>query len=310
MPTPGSFGGAELRRVAVIDSGVDSDHPCFTGSRVTKRALRPSCVGVEEVPATAPTNRHGTAVAGLVAMAGPVDLLSITVLDEALRGRGDVLARAIKQAAAMDAELIVASMVTHSDRFLPELYDAVRTAVSRGSRVLAPVQGDAESCLPAALPGVIRVSACERNPRMPPVWHSEFECEAFGGPQFAPSRDGGMGFVRGVSFAVPRVAASLVAPHEQRQLHIDNPAPKANARDVGALTEALCDLAAELYPIDHLFRYRWLRDHGGVPEREGWSFVTEAASLAGVSLGPDDVWGESLESVDLLAAALLRKRQT
>jgi subtilisin family serine protease len=85
-------------------------------------------------------------------------LLAIRVLDAGLRGDHRVLARAIALAAARGARLINVSMGTTDPRAEPHLAEAVLTARTHGSTVVAavPVGGHG---WPADLPGVLGVVA-------------------------------------------------------------------------------------------------------------------------------------------------------
>ena len=78
------FGDADGRgvRVAIIDSGVDADHPALTGRTVRRLRveLRGDAAAVVDDPQAGDLVGHGTACAGIVAGIAPaVDLISIRV---------------------------------------------------------------------------------------------------------------------------------------------------------------------------------------------------------------------------------------
>ncbi len=91
------FSGAGIT-VAVLDSGVDTDHPDFAGALVDEHCICPGCCpngqGVQTGPGAAEDdNGHGSLVAGVVlsrgnvasiGMAPAADLVAVKVLDDGL----------------------------------------------------------------------------------------------------------------------------------------------------------------------------------------------------------------------------------
>ncbi len=173
--------------VAVLDTGVDADHPDLVGSVLDGRDF----VGIGAGPGDPEWAAHGTAMAGIIAghghgaddesgvlgVAPEAEILPVRVLledddparDEARDARGDALADGIRWAADQGADVINLSLgddseSAHAD---PEEDAAVRYALSRGAVVVASAgnggeEGDPVS-YPAGYPGVIAVAAVDRS---------------------------------------------------------------------------------------------------------------------------------------------------
>ncbi len=148
-------------RIAVLDSGIVA-HENLPGG-VKSVAIEPFPDNPAEI------HGHGTAVASLIAGAGPlapgvapaVELISIRVTDA--RGTADSFTIAAGMLAAMDegAHIINLSMGTYEDS--PLMAEAVRMAQERGVVVVAASgnDGQEDAAYPAAYPGVISVGAVD-----------------------------------------------------------------------------------------------------------------------------------------------------
>src|SRR5215210_3635228 len=95
----GGSGGAGVK-VAVIDSGIDADHPAIGGQVSGYVAITEGPEGL--VYDTAPHRDlygHGTACAGIIrAVAPECELYSVQVLNKMLSGRGPVFAAGVRWA--------------------------------------------------------------------------------------------------------------------------------------------------------------------------------------------------------------------
>ncbi|MGK5630196.1 type VII secretion-associated serine protease mycosin [Streptomyces sp. URMC 123] len=178
--------------VAVLDTGVDDQHPDLTGQVLPGRDL----VGFGAGRGDRPWARHGTAMAGIIAghghgpggtdgvlgVAPEAKILPVRVILEEsdpdrsrARGlRGGALADGIRWAADNGADVINLSLGDDSRSAHPEPAEdaAVRYALAKGSVVVASAgnggqDGDRAS-YPAAYPGVIAVTAVDRNGRRAP----------------------------------------------------------------------------------------------------------------------------------------------
>jgi hypothetical protein len=202
-------------------------------------AGHPSLGNVEQhgfaIGAPAPS-AHGTAVASLIAGRAPLRSAApgATLLVADVYGRdpkgGNALAiaRALGLMAQRNVKVVAMSLVGPSN---PLLARAVARCQARGMHIVAPVGNDgpaAPPAFPASYKGVIAVTAVDRRNRPLPEagrpLHLDFA--APGADINAAAPDGGLGPVRGTSFAVPLVAGRLAG----RSLA----ALQAEARDLGA----------------------------------------------------------------------------
>lgn len=177
--------------VAIVDSGIDGDHPEFKG----KIALARSFVGGK---ATVDQQGHGTFVAGMIAarhdglgiagIAFPAQLLVAKVVgpDRSISLEAEV--RAIRWAADKGARVINLSLGgirsprnPDEDTFSPLEAAAIAYAYRKGAVLVAAV-GNADQAprrpwpwanYPAALPHVIGVSALARDGSVPSFSHRD-----------------------------------------------------------------------------------------------------------------------------------------
>jgi subtilisin family serine protease len=163
-PTLGVATGDDIQ-VAILDSGVDLEHPAFgdrlvilPNSDMISDTAFPDDIG----PGLA--WGHGTHVAGVIhAIAPSAQLLPIRVLDPQGRGNTFVLAYAIEYAVNQGADVINLSL--GADCGSQILDDVIADAIARGIVIVAAAGNDASitpNC-PAALPGVISVAAVEET---------------------------------------------------------------------------------------------------------------------------------------------------
>ncbi|MBR7673180.1 type VII secretion-associated serine protease mycosin [Streptomyces daliensis] len=173
--------------VAVLDTGVDADHPDIKGSVMEGKDF----VGMGAKKGDREWARHGTAMAGIVAghghgkgrkqgvlgVAPEAKVLPVRVLLEesdpdrkkARNARGGALADGIRWAADHGADVINLSLGDDSDSAHPEAREdaAVRYALRKGAVVVASAGNGGEDgdhvSYPAAYPGVIAVAAVDRR---------------------------------------------------------------------------------------------------------------------------------------------------
>jgi len=172
--------------VAVLDTGVDAEHPDLAHSVLGGRDF----VGMGARRGDRAWARHGTAMAGIIAghghgrggrlgvmgVAPEARILPVRVLLEdsdsqrkkARDARGGALADGIRWAADKGADVINLSLGDDSDSAHPEAREdaAVRYALRKGSVVVASAGNGGEEgdhiSYPAAYPGVIAVAAVDR----------------------------------------------------------------------------------------------------------------------------------------------------
>ncbi|MFI1258464.1 type VII secretion-associated serine protease mycosin [Streptomyces netropsis] len=172
--------------VAVLDTGVDEEHPDLKGQVLPGEDL----IGFGARRGDRAWARHGTAMAGIIAGRGHGDdnadgvlgiapeakILPVRVILEdkdparprARTARGGALADGIRWAADHGADVINLSLGDDSDSAHPEPREdaAVRYALSKGAVVVASAGNGGEHgdhvSYPAAYPGVIAVAAVDR----------------------------------------------------------------------------------------------------------------------------------------------------
>ena len=201
--------------VAVLDTGIDLSHPEFAGRVVAGPDF------VDGGTVSGDPNGHGTHVAGIVAaavdgsgvegLAPGMVLLAVRVLDET--GYGDDAWVAAGVDWAVDAGVDVINLSLGSDVDHPGLRPAVARAVAADVVVVAAAGNDgpaAEPMFPAALPGVLTVSASDPAD-FPPLFSasgSHVDLLAPGAAIFSTIPDGGFGWMSGTSQSAPFVSAA------------------------------------------------------------------------------------------------------
>ncbi|MFF3318464.1 type VII secretion-associated serine protease mycosin [Streptomyces sp. NPDC003035] len=172
--------------VAVLDTGVDADHPDLAGSVLTGKDL----VGFGAEQGERAWARHGTAMAGIIAghghgpgrqdgvlgVAPKVKILPVRVIlegtdkarDKARKTRGTALAEGIRWATDHGADVINLSLGDDSKSAHPDAGEdaAVQYALAKGVSVVASAGNGGEKgdhiSYPAAYPGVVAVTAVDR----------------------------------------------------------------------------------------------------------------------------------------------------
>ncbi|WP_328402615.1 type VII secretion-associated serine protease mycosin [Streptomyces sp. NBC_00390] len=172
--------------VAVLDTGVDDQHPDLAGSVLPGKDL----VGFGAERGDRAWAHHGTAMAGIIAAHGhgfgnesgvmgiapEAKILPVRVIleggdksrDRARKTRGTALAQGIRWAADHGADVINLSLGDDSKSAHPDAGEdaAVQYALSRGAVVVASAGNGGEKgdhvSYPAAYPGVIAVTAVDR----------------------------------------------------------------------------------------------------------------------------------------------------
>jgi type VII secretion-associated serine protease mycosin len=172
--------------VAVLDTGVENDHPDLVGNVLTGKDM----IGFGAVRGQRPWARHGTAMAGIIAghghgvgngdgvmgIAPEAKILPVRVILEdgdparsrARNTRGNALAEGIRWAADHGADVINLSLGDDSASAHPEAGedDAVQYALKKGAVVVASAGNGGEKgdhiSYPAAYPGVIAATAVDK----------------------------------------------------------------------------------------------------------------------------------------------------
>ena len=151
-------------RVAVVDSGIDADHPAVGGVAGAVEVLvdddDPDDVTVVEGPHE-DLYGHGTACAGLVrAVAPEVELISVRVLGaEPARERRRLRRRHRRGASTSDVEVVNLSLSTSNVDYLPTFWALVDRAAFAGVLLVSAMNNERKRTIPSEFAGVFSVAA-------------------------------------------------------------------------------------------------------------------------------------------------------
>lgn len=125
--------------VAIIDSGIDTDHPDLTGRIVESVEARLDGKRVVFDPSTAGDSAgHGTACAGIVTSIAPdVDIYSVKVLGASGLGDGQAFLAGLEYAINKRYRIINLSLGTTKPQFFSPLHDLLDRAYQAGCVVVA-----------------------------------------------------------------------------------------------------------------------------------------------------------------------------
>lgn len=207
-----AWGGATGKgvKVAVIDSGVDADHPSLPGGVDGYVSITRD--GDQLVYDTEPHRDvygHGTACAGIIrALAPECEIYSIRVLGAALSGNGHVFAAGVRWAIENGMQVCNLSLGTTKNEFAQALHELVDLAYFKRIALVTAANNMPKPSFPSVYASVIAVASHEVtdafhyyfNPD-PPV-----EFGALGIDVHVPWKDGSYITATGNSFAAPHIA--------------------------------------------------------------------------------------------------------
>lgn len=232
-PVPWAFGGVDADwawggstgagvKVAIVDSGIDRDHP-RVGGNVTRLVCPQPVEDGDPVMVddeAGDLSGHGTACAGIVrGLAPDCELWSVRVLGGDISGTGPDLLAGLRWAIESGAQVINMSLSTRKRKFLDAFYELADDAYFRRSMLVCSAHNLPVDSWPWKMSSVVSVAGhagtdpfeLYANTRQPPV---EF---------YAPGVDleiawsGGTTIrASGNSFAAPHVAglcALILAKH-------------------------------------------------------------------------------------------------
>ncbi|MGH2476132.1 MAG: S8 family serine peptidase [Candidatus Limnocylindrales bacterium] len=235
------FGDADGRGVvvAVIDSGIDGDHPAI-GGRLARR-LRVEIDGddtrVVDDPAAIDLVGHGTACAGIVVGIAPAaEIVSIRVLGPDNRGKGRALAAAVEWAIDHDIAIVNLSLSSRSEAMYAAFHDLADRAYFANTLLVCAANNVPGPSYPSLFAAVLSVAA--HDVADPDIWYYNpsppVEFGAYGVDVEVAWRDGGRIRATGNSFAAPHLAGQAA---RLRSRH-----PDATPFEIKALLAATADL--------------------------------------------------------------------
>jgi subtilisin len=217
-----AWGGSTGRgvKVAVIDSGIDADHPAIGGAIAgyVNVGQGPEGIEFDQTPHDDAFG-HGTACAGIIRSLAPdVELYSVKVLHGRTPSSGHVFSAGLQWAIQNGMHVCNLSLGTTKRDFYAVLHELVDEAYFRNTMLVTAANNKSMPSFPSVYASVIAVGAhgvqepelFYYNPR-PPV-----EFGALGIGVRVAWRDGGWLTATGNSFAAPHIAgqvARLLSKH-------------------------------------------------------------------------------------------------
>ena len=199
--------------VAIIDSGVERDHPAVGG-----RLIRSVVIELgedDDEPTVRPDPEaldvvgHGTACAGIIhALAPAADLISVRVLGPDNRGKGAIFAAGLEWAIGEGATVVNLSLSSRSEAMFPIFHDLADRAYFANCLLVSAANNVQGASYPSLFAAVVSVAAHDvadpwtwfYNPA-PPV-----EFGAYGVDVEVAWKGGGRVVATGNSFAAPHIA--------------------------------------------------------------------------------------------------------
>jgi subtilisin len=208
------FGGADGSgvTVAIIDSGVERDHPDVGGQLVLSVVIE---YGDDDEPTVRTDPEaldvvgHGTACAGIIhSLAPAAELISVRVLGPDNKGKGPIFAAGLEWAIAQGATVANLSLSSRSELMFPIFHDLADRAYFANCLLVSAANNVPGASYPSLFAAVVSVAAHDiadpwtwfYNPA-PPV-----EFGAYGVDVEVAWKGGGRVVATGNSFAAPHVA--------------------------------------------------------------------------------------------------------
>lgn len=164
-----AWGGATGRgvKVAVVDSGIDEDHPQVGGvaGYVALEADPEAEYGVAYADGRhEDLVGHGTACAGIIrALAPEVELYSVRVLGANLKGQGLLFHAGIEWAVEHGMDVVNLSLSSKSERMYAPLHEVADDAFFRGTVLVCAANNVPGPTYPSEFASVVSVAARETD---------------------------------------------------------------------------------------------------------------------------------------------------
>jgi len=208
--------------VAIVDSGVEGDHPSLGGAlgQSVRVELDGDEATVHEDEAVDVVG-HGTACASIIhALAPEAALLSVRVLGSDNRGKGIAFAAGLEWAIDQGATVINLSLSSRSEAMFALFHDLADRAYFAGALLVCAANNVAVASYPSLFAAVISVAA--HDVRDPDVWFYNpappVEFGAYGLDVDVAWKGGGRIVATGNSFAAPHIAglcALILSKHPE-----------------------------------------------------------------------------------------------
>lgn len=212
MDRSDAFGGVDGLglMVAIVDSGVERDHPAVGGRlvesvRVELREGEPAIVDDDGTDVVG----HGTATAGIVHSIAPgADLVSVRVLGPDNRGKGLAFLAALDWAIERGASVVNLSLSSRSDALFADFHALADRAYFANALLVSAANNVPGPSYPSLFAAVVSVAA--HDLRDPAVWFYNpsppVEFGAYGLDVDVAWRGGSRMTATGNSFAAPHIA--------------------------------------------------------------------------------------------------------
>jgi subtilisin len=223
MDREAAFGGSDGTgvTVAIVDSGVERDHPAVGGKLIKSVRVEP---GEEDPVVLDDTDAidvvgHGTACAGIIhGLAPGADIISVRVLGPDNRGKGTIFAAGLEWAIAQGATVVNLSLSSKSEAMFAVFHEIADAAYFANVLLVSAANNVPGPSYPSLFSSVVSVASHDvadpwtwyYNPS-PPV-----EFGAYGLDVEVAWNNGGRIVATGNSFAAPHItglAALIRAKH-------------------------------------------------------------------------------------------------
>jgi subtilisin family serine protease len=210
--------------VAVVDSGIDYNHPDAAGPALPGVALTwdrdAQLVRAEEGPHE-DLYGHGTACAAIIRRAAPASrIASVRVLGSRLSGKGEVFAAGLRWAIEHGARVVNLSLSTGKSEMFGLFHEVADQAAHAGVVLVCAMNNVMAPTFPSEFSSVISVAACDGDDPFRLLANPSPPAD-FGAPGLDLEiawLDGGRIVATGNSFAAPHVTglvARLLAKHPE-----------------------------------------------------------------------------------------------
>jgi len=197
-------------RVAIVDSGIEADHPALGGMVRGHVAVQEQQgqVSYDDSPHDDAFG-HGTACAGIIHSIAPeAELFSVKVLGSSLSGSGGMFAAGLRWAIEHDMHVLNLSLGTTKRDFYAVLHELADAAYFGGKVLVTAANNFPQPSFPSMYASVISV-ACHDGKDPLVYYYNPAPPVDFGAPGIdihVPWRGGGYINTTGNSFAAPHIS--------------------------------------------------------------------------------------------------------